>query len=129
MPTFTYSLFIPSCKSSPVPGISPSPSLTTTMARCGVYGHMSQHARLFQKPAPTLPKMLPALLGLWHLVKKLHGRGDLNGGLQVLLFFNGSSKGLHFYASPNLFLSQGYFQDCLKSIEMEVKDLFGNSFQ
>ena len=64
LPAFTCSLFIPSCKSSPVPGISPSPSLTTTMARCGVYGHMSQHARLFQKPAPTLPKMLPALLGL-----------------------------------------------------------------
>ena len=36
----------------------------------GIYGHTSQHAQLLQKPALTLPKMLPTLLGLWHLVKK-----------------------------------------------------------
>ena len=33
LPAFTCSLFIPSCKSSPVPAINQSPSSTTTMAR------------------------------------------------------------------------------------------------
>ena len=53
----------------------------------GVYGHTSQHARLLQKPTPTLPKMLSTLSGLWHLVKKLHGRRAPNGVYKNIILF------------------------------------------
>ena len=57
LPAFTCSMFIPSCKSSPVPAINSLHPQPLLWQGGGVYGHTSQHARLLQKPAPTLPKL------------------------------------------------------------------------
>ena len=52
LPAFTCSLFISSCKSSPVPAISQSPSSTTTMAR---WWYLWPHVPACSAPPKTSP--------------------------------------------------------------------------
>ena len=82
LPAFTCSLFISSCKSSPVPAISQSPSSTTTMAR---WWYLWPHVPACSAPPETSPHSSKIAASSPEIVapgkKKLHGRKALNGGL------------------------------------------------